>query len=132
MRQKTSRNRGKKVPAVQVGIFIGRQLVEGLVERVPDQFPPELAPHLADFMSRGVNAAIDALRAKPRDWLRRVRGRPIDPAVQKLGQEAAQLHKEGLTYGQIARQLCPRKKQAGHWCGKRCADRIRQAARAYL
>jgi hypothetical protein len=132
MRHKTGRNRSKKVPAAQVGIFIDGELVEGFVEPVPDDFPPELVPHLADFMARGINAAMVALRAKPQDWLRRARGRPIAAAVQQLGQEAARLRKEGLTYGQIALRLCPRKAEPGHRCGKNCADRIRQAAKAYL
>jgi hypothetical protein len=132
MGQKKKPKSQQEVPAAQVGIFIGGELVEGLVEPVPDDFPAELVPYLSDFMARGINAAMVALRAKPQDWLRRARGRPIDAAVQQLGQEAAKLHKEGLTYGQIALRLCPRKTEPGHRCGKNCADRIRQAAKAYL
>lgn len=63
---------------------------------------------------------------------KRKRGRPTNQEIQRLGKEAAKLRGKDLTYGQIARRVCPRRSEHGHRCGKNCADRIRQAAKRYL
>lgn len=121
---------------VAVGIYVEGEAmpIEILLERAPtpDKFPRELVPYLTDYMARGFNSVASAARLKLGDLLRKARGRPIDPAVQQVGQEAAKLRKEGLTYGQIALKLCLRRTEHGHRCDKACADGIRQAAKPYL
>jgi hypothetical protein len=109
---------------------------ETLVESAPEGFPKDLLPHLADFLKRGFNAACERLSCETFPSLAGLaldpRGRLIDPEVERIGREAFKLHQEGLTYGQIARKVCTKRGQPGHNpCRKRCADRIRQAARQY-
>ena len=48
------------------------------------------------------------------------------------GRQAASLYEQGLTFRQIALQLCPQRSDRGHQCGRRCARRVRQAAERYL
>jgi len=62
-------------------------------------------------------------------------GRPTEPKVQRLGQEAAKLRQlgAGRTWGQIHLKLCPTKgKHTPDDSSKRCQDRIRLAAQPYL
>ena len=58
----------------------------------------------------------------------------IDSRISEAeaGRRAAQLYEEGLTYGEIALQLCSERKNHSHHCGKICARRIRHAAKPYL
>lgn len=60
------------------------------------------------------------------------RGRPASPQVQEQGRRAAELFKQGKTWGEIAHRLCLRKIEPGHKCNKLCADRLRQSAQPYL
>lgn len=117
-------------PHVTIEIFVGDDdFPENVIsEPVPQEFPREHISELASFMSKGFNAAIA-------NWprlTRKAHGRPLSPEVQRIGQEAAKLRMDGLTYGQIALQLCPKRKKSRHKCNKACADRIRQAAKIYL
>jgi hypothetical protein len=117
--------------------------IDVLREPVPEGFPPELRYHLAEFWARGFNAAIER-SGQPhdeesdsgvdlRDLAAPLSGRPVDPAVEARGKKAAALREKGLTYGEIALQLCTERTDRHHRCGgKRCADRIRQEANEYL
>jgi hypothetical protein len=112
-----------------------------LRERVPKGFPPELTPHLADFMERGFRAA-RALLLSPYgqpsqqlpsivDLAESARGRPMDDETEREGREGAKLRRSGLTFGQMARQVCRYRSKPAHRCKKQCNDRIRQAVKTY-
>jgi hypothetical protein len=125
----------KSGPRITIGVFVEDEEfpeypIQVFEEPVPTRFPKKLVKYLADFMARGFNGAI-------REWPqisrlnKRAVGRPLNPAVQRIGEEAAKLHSEGLSYGQVARKLCPHRGQQ-HKCDKKCSDRIRQAAKPFL
>jgi hypothetical protein len=107
-----------------------------LREQVPKGFPPELIPTLADFMRLGFEAGRASMEAHELPSLApfaaSLRGRPIDPKIEALGRKADELRKQGRTYGEIARFICPDRKPGHHRCGKKCADRIRQAHLSFL
>jgi hypothetical protein len=118
---------------IAVGIFsdASENPVDVLREPVPEGFPPELVHHLADYLARGFNAAVEE---DPLAWvdefLPKYR-RPIDDETQREGYEGAKLRKEGFTYGEIAHRICRHLNNPAHRCGKKCADRIRQAVKQY-
>jgi len=103
-------------------------------EPAPTGIPSKLLPQLADFFLRGFEAA--RARFSPPISLEgfdvESRGRPVEDEAEREGREAARLRNEGLTFGQIARQVCRYRGRPGHRCKKPCADRIRQAHQSYL
>jgi hypothetical protein len=112
-------------------------------EPAPEGFPPEFFPHLAEFWKRGFTACLRRREAQAKDadeCLQKVdlsalaaplSGRPANPEIQKRGKLASELHEQGLTYGEIALQLCPRRTERHHRHSKKCADRIQQEAKDY-
>jgi hypothetical protein len=101
-----------------------------LIEPVPDGFPQELIPILADYMRRGYEACRVRLEVKELPSFAEVAeplrstGRRSKPELVGLGRRIDKLRKEGRSYGQITRRICPDKDK--HRCGKKCIDRIRQ------
>ena len=141
MTRRTTRQKSiDEPPQIVAEVLINEEKVM-LREPAPEGFPRKLFPYLADYMRRGFIAALSR-RSSPdvqdfeeidlAPYAAPLSGRPVNPEVQELGRNAARLRRGGLTYGQIARQLCPLKNAQGHHCGRRCADRIRQAAKPYL
>ncbi len=138
MGQKRARPIPSQNPSqIAIGIFDqgrDREPVEVLREPVPEGFPPDLIHHLADYMARAYNAALGLSDGIDLSGMIETRGRPIDPQVDEIGRKAAMLRKQNprFSWQKIALKLCPKKGQASHRCGKRYADRIRQAAAGYL
>src|ERR1700676_2205575 len=50
----------------------------------------------------------------------------------EAAKKAALLHKQGLSYFQIALQICPARDNPSHHCGRKCATQLRKAAKPYL
>jgi hypothetical protein len=127
---------GQNPSEIAIGLFDENREtpLEVIREVAPAGFPSALLHHLADFMARGFNAACNRQPERVLDlseFAPSPRGRRTDPEIERRGQQAAKLHKEGLTYGQIASRLCPKRQCKGHHCVKKCADRIRQEAKSY-
>ena len=104
--------------------------VEVLRQPAPNGFPPDLLHHLADFMARGFNAAVHvADRAFSLDDFVTLERRPRDDESEREGRETAILREKHptLSYTRIARKVCRDRNKRSHRCGKKCADRIRQA-----
>jgi hypothetical protein len=137
MRQGVARPISSENPLeVAIEVFDeGKNMPSRVVRRTaPVGFPPDLLPHLADFMAQGFNAACDPEVDRVldlSDFAPSPRGRRSNPDNESRGQQAAKLHSEGLSYRDIAKELCPEKGHKGHKCKKKCADRIRQNAEAY-
>lgn len=94
------------------------------IKFAPKGFPSEYLPVLSEFMADGFNEAIRIARLG-----KKARGRPINQKARDQGREAKLLREQGLTYGQIATRLCLERREAGHTCGKTCADLIRQRSK---
>lgn len=107
------------------------------LEPAAEGFPRELFPHLVDFWKRGFGASVAEQESVSyvdlSPFARPLSGRPVDTEVHERGKKAAALHRQGRTYGKIALELCPERTDSHHRCGgKKCADRLRQAAKPYL
>lgn len=59
------------------------------------------------------------------------RGRPVNPVLTELGHNVSRLRSGGKSWGEIARKVCPRRKEKDHTCSKACADRLRQLVRQF-
>jgi hypothetical protein len=81
--------------------------------------------HLRDYRKRTADGAVSYLPSAES-------GRPASREVRELGREAAELFKQGHSYGEIAHKLCEHRGERGHRCGKQCADRMRQRAMRYM
>lgn len=99
----------------------------------PRWLPPEVAWLLTQYLDRLESGRKGAAKEVVR-WLEKrlaaPRGRPLSSQTYSIGQEAATLHDDGLSWMRIARKICP-DRGAGHTCSKNCADKIRQAAEAF-
>jgi hypothetical protein len=125
---------------IQVEVSVNEEK-KVFLEPAPEGFPLELFPHLADFWKRGYNSYLagrqtaevgdDAEVVNLSDVAAPLSGRPVDYAVQERARKATALRRQGLSYGKIALQLCPERVDRHHRCVKNCADRIRQAVKAY-
>lgn len=89
--------------------------------------------HLREYRARAEENAIQIARYRL-SYLGPVKsGRPASREVEELGRKAAKLFDKGMTGGEVAKHLCPRRKDdPKHRCNKLCADRIRQNAKPYL
>jgi hypothetical protein len=132
-RQRSHSKKAGNQTQVAMGIYVeGEESpLEVLLQPVPNDFPPKLIPHLAEYMARGFNYGIEE-GAFMNSLGKRPRGRPIDAAEHDRGREAARLRKRGLTFGEIAKKLCPKRGETGHACDRLCADRLRHSAKVYL
>ena len=89
----------------------------------------EVACKILDWL-RKANKQHPGAAEKFISWLQKMlsapRGRPVDPTLVPVAQEAARLKAKGLTWGQVASKVCPQRHAKNHQCTKnRCADRIR-------
>jgi hypothetical protein len=105
------------------------------VPPAPPGFPLEWTRALLEYMRR-VQSQDDKAPDELLTWLKqalaRPPGRPPDPRVHSVGQDAAKLHAKNkkLTWGQIAHRLCPLRGR-DHRCTQKCVDRIYQAAKNF-
>lgn len=134
-RNRTHTNKADKPSEIQVEVLLNGKK-EVLREPVPEGFPPELIPCLADYMERGFRAGLKASHLLDIPSLVEFAkipglGRPVNAENEREGREAAKLRKDGLTFGQIARQVCRYRSKPTHHCKKKCADRIRQTVKQY-
>lgn len=116
---------------IPVGIFVSGESEPLLIpaDPIPEGFPPKFVQYLGEVFLSGFNLAVRLTVQFPS---KRLRGRPISPRVQELGQKGAVLRQQGQTWGQISKRICDLKVDRNHQCGRACADRIRQAAQPYL
>ena len=134
-RQRSTKD--EKPPQIRVEMSL-REGMKPIVleEPAPPGFPPELLSVLADYMERGFKAgyAHRAPQGMPdlSEFLPKQR-RPIDPQVEELARKAIPLRQKGLSWREIAQEICDRKSERGHGprCGKKCADLIRQGVKTY-
>ena len=109
-----------------------------LESEIPKRFRVSPAPPwLPDSLTRLLLCRSVTERMQLAKWLVKLDekpiGRPIASENYVLGQEAARLkQQQKLSWGQIARRLCPERKSYGHQCSKKCEDRIRQLAKPFL
>jgi len=130
------KKKADKPSEIVAKVAINGEEVE-LKEPAPKGFPPRLYAFVGDCMRRAFEAGYQRGVQQPLETisladLASSSGRPLEPQVEDQGRRAAQLREEGLTYGQIATRLCYKKSEPHHRCGKRCADRIRQAHQSYV
>jgi len=99
----------------------------------PQWLPPSLAWSLLDCVHRAEQEHKGAIKDLL-GWLKGTcatpRGRPPKPQTYSLGQQAVKLQAKGRSWMQIALKLCL-DRGPGHTCSKKCADRIRMAAKAF-
>jgi hypothetical protein len=102
----------------------------------PKGFPRRLIPILADFMRLGFEYCRARLEFKVAPsyvpFAPSLRGRHSKTELDGLGRKIDVLRKEGRSYGDISRRICPKKQQSKHHCEKGCNDRIRQVHRYWL
>jgi hypothetical protein len=101
---------------------------ETIVRGVPSGFPPEFIKSLGDAYCEGFSDG-QIFSQHPNLRIPGRRGRAVDPVARSLGEKARALKMRGLSYGQIALQICEKRAQEGHECDRKCADRIRQRAK---
>jgi hypothetical protein len=102
---------------------------EIVVKEIPKGFPADYLPKLGEFYRDGFSDG-QIFTQHPRLRIPPRRGRAVDPVARRLGEMALRLRNQGLSYGQIALRICEKKDEEGHQCDRKCADRMRQRARA--